>query len=164
MRTVPPKFHCRVHCSCRDNRGLVVFEGVFNNARSNVPATTELIIPADILGDLPTGAGNGRGNYTAPPPEPATDNAGSSAGPSEPAAKPEEPVAPKAKVAPPETKDPNEIAIPKKTVPKRRRSRPIRLPRRRWRPTRQRIRLLINRPAARRRQLRTQSPLPNRLD
>src|SRR5712671_4938247 len=90
--------------------GLVVFEGVFNSARSNVPATTELIIPAGIIGDQPTGPGNGRGNYTAPPPEPASENTGPPAGPSEPVAKPEEPVAPKVKAAPPETKDPNEIA------------------------------------------------------
>jgi outer membrane biosynthesis protein TonB len=96
--------------------GLVVFEGIFNNADSNVPTAVELIVPADIQGDLPTGTGNGRGNYAAPPPEPATENA--SSGPSEPASKPEEPVAPKASPTPPEAKDPNEILIPKKAVVK----------------------------------------------
>jgi len=97
---------------------IVVFEGVFNSARSNVPATTDLIIPADILGDLPTGAGTGRGNYAPPPPEPAGENAGASAAPSEPAAKPAEPVAPKAMSTPPEANAPNDILIPKKTVVK----------------------------------------------
>jgi TonB family protein len=122
MSTIEKRFRrnfvvaCLVHVAIIG--GIVVFEGVFNNARSNVPATTELIIPADILGDLPTGAGMGRGNYAPPPPEPAGENAGPSAGPSEPAAKPEEPVAPKVKAAPPEAKDSNEIAIPKKAVPK----------------------------------------------
>jgi len=107
---------CLVHVAIIG--GIVVFEGVFNNAHSNVPATTELIIPADILGDLPTGAGSGRGNYAPPPAEPASENAGAPAAPSEPVAKPAEPVAPKATAAPPETKDPNEITIPKKPVAK----------------------------------------------
>jgi outer membrane biosynthesis protein TonB len=98
--------------------GIVVFEGVFSNAHSNVPATTELIIPADILGDLPTGAGTGRGNYAPPPPEPASENTGAPSAPSEPAAKPAEPVAPKATVPPPDAKDPNDILIPKKPVAK----------------------------------------------
>jgi TonB family protein len=107
---------CLVHVAIIG--GIVVFEGVFNNAHSNVPATTELIIPADILGDLPTGTGNGRGNYAPPPAEPAGENAGAPAAPSEPVAKPAEPVAPKATAPPPETKDPNEITIPKKPVAK----------------------------------------------
>ena len=120
MSTIEKRFRrnfivaCLVHIAIIG--GIVVFEGVFNNAHSNVPATTELIIPADILGDLPTGTG--RGNYAPPPPEPAGENAGPAAGPSEPAAKPEEPVAPKVKATLPEAKDPNEIAIPKKPVPK----------------------------------------------
>ena len=80
MSTIEKRFRrnfvvaCLVHVAIIG--GIVVFEGVFNNARSNVPATTELIIPADILGDLPTGAGMGRGNYAPPPPEPAGENAG----------------------------------------------------------------------------------------
>jgi TonB family protein len=124
MSTIEKRFRrnfvvaCIVHVAIIG--GLVVFEGIFNNARSNVPATTELIIPADILGDLPTGEGSGRGNYT-PPPEPAGETAGAPsapAAPSEPVAKPAEPVAPKATVAPPEAKDPNDILIPKKTVAK----------------------------------------------
>ncbi|HXI85378.1 MAG TPA: TonB C-terminal domain-containing protein [Verrucomicrobiae bacterium] len=98
--------------------GIVIFEGIFSSARSNVPATTELIIPADILGDQPTGPGSGRGNYTAPAPEPAAENTGAPAAPSAPAAKPAEPVAPKPAAAPPEAKDPNEILIPKKAATK----------------------------------------------
>jgi TonB family protein len=100
--------------------GIVIFEGVFSNAHSNVPATTELIIPADILGDQPVGEGSGRGNYAPPPPEPAGESAAATApaAPSEPAAKPVEPVAPKATPAPPEAKDPNDILIPKKPVAK----------------------------------------------
>jgi TonB family protein len=122
MSTIEKRFRrnfivaCLVHAAIIG--GIVVFEGVFNSARSNVPTATELIIPADILGDLPAGAGTGRGNYAPPPAEPAGENAGPSAGPSEPAAKPEEPVAPKVKATPPEAKDPNDIAIPKKIVPK----------------------------------------------
>ena len=97
---------------------LVVFEGFFNSADSNVRTDVQLIVPADILGDQPVGPGNGRGNYTAPPPEPAGESAAAPAAPSEPAAKPAEPVAPKATAAPPEPNDPNTIAIPKKPVAK----------------------------------------------
>ena len=100
---------------------IVVFEGVFNSADSNVRTDVQLIVPADILGDQPVGPGNGRGNYTAPPPEAAAESAGAPAGPSEPAAQPAAPAAPEVKAAPAaptEVKDPNEIAIPKKSVPK----------------------------------------------
>jgi len=128
MSTIQKRFRrnfvvaCLVHVAIIG--GIVIVEGVFNNADSNVPTNVQLIVPADILGDLPTGAGNGRGNYTAPPAEPAGDTAEPSAAPSapaapsEPAAKPAEPVAPKAIATPPETKDPNEVLIPKKSVPK----------------------------------------------
>jgi len=94
--------------------GIVVFEGVFNSARSSIPTAVELITPADIQGDLPQGAGTGRGNYALPPPEPVAESVGPSSVPSEPVATPEEQVAPKARVSPIEAKDPNEIAIPKK--------------------------------------------------
>ncbi len=49
--------------------GIILFEGVINSARSNAPTPVELITPADILGDLPKGEGQGRGNYAPPPPE-----------------------------------------------------------------------------------------------
>jgi TonB family protein len=122
MSTIEKRFRrnfvvaCIVHVAIIG--GIVVFEGVFSNAHSNVPATTELIIPANILGDLPTGEGTGRGNYAPPPAEPAGESTGAPSAPSEPAAKPAEPVAPKATTAPPEAKDPNDILIPKKTVSK----------------------------------------------
>ncbi len=128
MSTIQKRFRqnfvvaCIVHVAIIS--GIVIVEGVFNNADSNVRTDVQLIVPADILGDLPTGAGNGRGNYTAPPAEPAGNTAEPSAAPSapaapsEPVAKPAEPVAPKVNAAPPETKDPNEILIPKKAVAK----------------------------------------------
>ena len=122
MSTIEKRFRrnfvvaCIVHVAIIG--GIVVFEGVFNSASSNVPTTTELIIPADILGDQPVGEGSGRGNYTAPPPERVGESAGAPAAPSEPVAKPAEPVAPKAAPAPPEAKGPNDILIPKKAVVK----------------------------------------------
>ena len=128
MSTIQKRFRrnfvvaCLVHVAIIG--GIVIVEGVFNNADSNVPTNVQLIVPADILGDLPTGSGNGRGNYTAPPAEPAGDTTEAPAAPtapaapSEPVAKPAEPVAPKVNATPPETKDPNEILIPKKAVAK----------------------------------------------
>ncbi len=125
MSTIEKRFRrnfivaCIVHVAVIS--GIVVFEGFLNNAHSNTPATTELIIPADLLGDLPTGTGNGRGNYAPPAPEPAGESAGAPSTPSEPAPKVEQPVAPKVQEAPSEateTKDPNEILISKKSAPK----------------------------------------------
>ena len=84
--------------------GIIVFEGLISNARSNVPAEVELITPADILGDLPKGPEMGRGM-----------GRGNSAPPSSESAAEEQP-APKAVVAPPQVKDPNEILIPRKTT------------------------------------------------
>jgi TonB family protein len=98
--------------------GIVLFEGVINNARSNAPTPVELITPADILGDLPKGEGQGRGNYAPPPPETPSEPAAASAGPTAPPAAPEEPVAPKVKAPPPESKSPDEVAIPKKPTTK----------------------------------------------
>jgi len=98
--------------------GIVLFEGVINNARSNAPTPVELITPADILGDLPKGEGQGRGNYAPPPPETPSEPATASAGPTAPPAAPEEPVAPKVKAPPPEVKSPDEVAIPKKPTTK----------------------------------------------
>ncbi len=95
--------------------GIVVFEGLISNARSSAPAVVALITPADILGDLPKGPGLGRGNYAPPPPEPAAED---SAGPNSAALAADEQPAPKPKVLPQATRDPNEIAIPKKQVAK----------------------------------------------
>ncbi|HTS17197.1 MAG TPA: TonB family protein [Verrucomicrobiae bacterium] len=126
MSTIEKRFRrnfvlaCFVHAALI--AGIILFEGVLNRARSNVPVTTELITPADILGDLPVGPGHGRGQYTAPPPEPAHEASAAApataaaAAPSAPvaASAPEPRAAPKAKAASVEKLDPNEVAIPKK--------------------------------------------------
>jgi TonB family protein len=98
--------------------GIVLFEGILNNAHSNASMPVELITPADILGDLPKGEGQGRGNYTAPPPETKAEDVATPAAPTAPPAAPVEPVAPKVKAPPPEVKSPDEVAIPKKPVTK----------------------------------------------
>jgi TonB family protein len=122
MSTIDKRFRrnfvvaCLVHAALIG--GIIFFEGAFRRAQSNAPIAVELITPADILGDLPTGTGNGRGAYTAPPPEPAHQPEAAPSGPAEAPATPEPPVAPKAKVASPETTGPNEIAIPKKQAVK----------------------------------------------
>ena len=117
MSTIEKRFRRNFIVACIAHAaligGIVFFEGVINTARSNAPATVDLITPADILGDLPKGPGVGRGNYT-PAPEPTGESSTPSAGVSAPATTTEEQPAPKAKAAPPEAKDPNEIAIPKK--------------------------------------------------
>jgi TonB family protein len=107
---------CVVHAALIG--GIILFEGILNNARSNAPTPVELITPADILGDLPKGEGQGRGNYAPPPPEAASEPATTTAAPTAPPAAPEEPVAPKPKAPPPETKSPDEMAIPKKPTAK----------------------------------------------
>ena len=96
--------------------GIVVFEGIFNNADSNVRTDVQLIVPADILGDQPVGPGNGRGIYTAPPSEPAGETAGATTAPSEPAAKPGRTRGAQTSGDCSEPTDPNAIAIPKKPV------------------------------------------------
>jgi TonB family protein len=93
--------------------GIVLFEGFLSSARSSAPAVVALITPADILGDLPKGPGLGRGNYAPPPPEPVAEE---SAGPNTAAMAADEQPAPQPKAIPQATKDPNEIAIPKKQV------------------------------------------------
>jgi len=122
MSTIEKRFRrnfgvaCFVHAALIG--GIIFFEGAFHRAQSNAPIAAELITPADILGDLPTGTVNGRGAYTAPPPEPAHQPEAASAGPAETTAAPVPRTAPKVKAAPPETTGPNEIAVPKKQVVK----------------------------------------------
>jgi TonB family protein len=112
MSTIEKRFRRNFIVACLAHAaligGIVFFEGAFRRAQSNAPTAVELITPADILGDLPTGSGNGRGAYTAPPPEPAPQPETAPAGPVETS------VAPKVKAAPAESSDPNEIAIPRK--------------------------------------------------
>jgi TonB family protein len=117
MSTIEKRFRrnfivaCIVHAALIG--GIVLFEGVFNSARSNAPVPIEVITPADILGDLPKGTGTGRGNY-APPTEPAGDRAATVTDTIKPSSPAEEKVTPAPKAAAPEVSDPNEIAIPKK--------------------------------------------------
>ncbi|HUJ09622.1 MAG TPA: TonB family protein [Verrucomicrobiae bacterium] len=93
--------------------GIVVFEGWLSNARSNIPTPVTLITPADILGDLPKGPGVGRGNYAPPPAAP--ESSAETGGPN-PAtlASDEQQATPKPKVVSEPTKDPNEVAVPRK--------------------------------------------------
>jgi TonB family protein len=122
MSTIEKRFRrnfivaCLMHAALIG--GIIFFEGALRRAQSNAPIVTELITPADILGDLPTGTGSGRGQYTAPPPEPAHPPEAAPAGPAETSVAPVQPVAPKVKAAPPETTGPNEIAVPKKQAVK----------------------------------------------
>jgi TonB family protein len=125
MSTIEKRFRrnfivaCLVHAALIG--GIIFFEGTINRARSNAPIVTELITPADILGELPTGSGNGRGQYTAPPPEAAHQPEAAPAGPAETSVTPSapaQPVAPKVKATPVETTGPNEIAVPKKQAAK----------------------------------------------
>ncbi len=109
-------FACLVHAALIG--GIIFFEGAINRAQSDAPIVTELITPADILGDQPTGAGNGRGQYTAPPSEPARQPEAAPAGPAEATTAAPPPTAPRVKAAPVETAGPNEIPIPKKQAAK----------------------------------------------
>jgi TonB family protein len=122
MSTIEKRFRRNFIVACLAHAaligGIIFFEGAINRAQSNAPAAVELITPADILGDLPTGTGSGRGQYTAPPPEPARQPEAAPAGPAETSVAPEQSVAPKVKAAPPETIGPNEIAVPKKPAVK----------------------------------------------
>lgn len=98
--------------------GIVVFEGLISSARSSAPTAVELITPADILGDLPKGAGQGRGNYAPPPPsESAVQNPADATGPNGATLAADEQPAPKAKVVAPQVNDPNDVLIPKKPAP-----------------------------------------------
>ncbi len=121
MSTIDKRFRrnfvvaCLVHAALIG--GIIFFEGAIRRAQSNAPAAVELITPADILGDLPTGTGTGRGQYTAPPPEPAHEAAGAP-GVAEPVTATEPPVAPKSKAAAPESSEPDGILIPRKPAVK----------------------------------------------
>jgi len=121
MSTIEKRFRrnfvvaCLVHAALIG--GIVLFEGVINSARPNAPLAVELV-PPDILGDLPRGPGQGRGNYAPPPPEPAGEPAATTPRLSEPAPPADEEPAPKVKAPAPPVKDPNEVAIQKKPTTK----------------------------------------------
>lgn len=122
MSTIEKRFRrnfivaCLVHAALIG--GIIFFEGAFHRAQSDAPLAVELITPADILGDLPTGSGNGRGQYTAPPLQPARQPEAAPAGPAEATTAAPPPTAPRVKATPVETAGPNEIPIPKKQVVK----------------------------------------------
>jgi TonB family protein len=89
--------------------GGVVLTDQFWNGPSHAKATmVDLVVPADILGDLPEGPGHGRGAWSPPAKLPPSELPG----PNEAAFTPEEKPAPKAPPAP----EPGEIAVPKKVV------------------------------------------------
>jgi TonB family protein len=51
--------------------GLIAWELLAPKLSHSVPTPVEIVVPADILGDLPKGPGLGRGAYTPPAPTPA---------------------------------------------------------------------------------------------
>jgi TonB family protein len=91
--------------------GIVVWEEFLPHGPVNTSASVELVVPADILGELPVGPGSGKGMYAPPPPQPEPVQA--PAGPSERTFTPDESAAPAREVALPRN-DPNEIKIPTK--------------------------------------------------
>ena len=90
--------------------GIIFWEGFLPHNPANDSPSTEIMIPAALLGDLPKGPGHGTGAYKAPK-EPAGANA--VAGPNQDMVPADETVAPKAK-APAAAGDPDDILIPKK--------------------------------------------------
>lgn len=116
MITVEQSFRRNFTVACVAHVALIgglVLTNQFWNGPSHAPATAvELVVPADILGDLPEGPGHGRGPAAPPSPEPP--------GPSAPAYTPEEqPVpapTPKAAPAPAPAPEPGEVLVPSKTV------------------------------------------------
>jgi TonB family protein len=97
--------------------GVVFWEGFISHERTNSPTAVDLVTPADILGDLPKGAGRGRGEYT-PPSEPSTPQATFPSGASNLAS--DEQTAPPPTPKPSQTpaNDPKDIVVPKKITPK----------------------------------------------
>jgi TonB family protein len=94
--------------------GIVLVEGFLSNARSSAPTFVELIVPADILGDLPKGEGYGKGEFAPPPPQP---DAGTTASlPGETTFTPEERRAPTPKPVAKTVEDPGTIKVPTKTT------------------------------------------------
>lgn len=94
--------------------GIVLCEGLFAGGRKSSAAFVELVVPADILGDLPKGTGQGRGAFT-PPSRPVAPQA--TFAPREPAFAADERPAPQPKPSVQPPSNPNEIKIPKKPAP-----------------------------------------------
>ncbi len=90
--------------------GIILWEGFVPHNEANSPST-EVVIPAALLGDLPKGPGHGTGAYS-PPKGPA--GADMVAEPNhQDMAPPDETPAPRTRASLP-TSDPDEIAIPRK--------------------------------------------------
>ncbi len=92
--------------------GVVVTERFWSSTSHARATMVELVVPADILGDLPGGPGHGRGAWSPPaaPPIPELP------GPTEATFTPEGKPAPAPKAPPAVTTDPGEVLVPKKTV------------------------------------------------
>jgi TonB family protein len=100
--------------------GVVVCDGIFSHFRPPPRVAVELMVPADILGELPEGSGYGRGAYTAPaePPPGEPDGGNEITGmlqqPVEPPPAPPEPqVAPPPPAPNPQPVTHQEVAVPK---------------------------------------------------
>ena len=90
--------------------GLVAWELVAPRLSHSLPTAVEVLVPADILGDLPKGPGTGRGAYAPPPPAPTET------GPAFPPNVPDEQPAPPTKDTPPTRTTPNEVSVPRKAT------------------------------------------------
>lgn len=101
--------------------GIVLLEGVFAHNRQPKQVAVELLIPADIFGELPEGPGHGRGAYTAPaePPdgEPDGGNDSAAATLAEPPKQQAAPQPPAKPVAPEPKPALNDVTMPKVPAP-----------------------------------------------
>jgi TonB family protein len=101
--------------------GIILLEGVFAHNRQPKQVAVDLVIPADIFGELPEGAGFGRGAYTAPaePPDGEPDGGDDSSAATVPE-RPKQQAAPQppAKVETPQpTPTRNDVTVPKPPAP-----------------------------------------------
>lgn len=97
--------------------GLIGWEYFLSDVSFARPSSE--IIEADILGELPAGTGTGRGEYKAPEPPGNPPAAAAAAAAPEQNLAGDEAAAPEPKTVALPKADPNEIAIPKKTTPKK---------------------------------------------
>ncbi len=91
--------------------GIILWESFFAERSQSALASVQLVTPADLLGELPKGEGQGRGAYKALAPTPP--GADMIAGPNEAMSSSDESTAPQPKPAA------NEIVIPKNTATKK---------------------------------------------
>lgn len=91
--------------------GLVAWELFAPKLSHSTPTPIEVVVPADILGELPKGPGHGRGAYAPPAPAPAPSPTHVM-----PTEVPDETLAPVAKPVTPVRAAPDEVSIPRKTT------------------------------------------------